>query len=378
MSIPVWPPFPPRGRYAPPALALPATPLRTCRERTACFTSHSLPASVAIIERRLILIPCSHYDIKIVQRSKRQSAVAAATYQSGDRLFSEYDQRQKYYSEKQGIVHTEILLSDTAPPEYADRNTLWNAVKAVECQWNSQLARRFIMALPRELSHDEQVRLMREYCQSQFVAKGIITLEDRMDIERKGSQNVQGTLYVRFACFGNGSLQALHDKSDGFYRRQLLLTTKDKADGREDDPFLIDKMKQEKEGIFLWGLEGLHRLMTNKFRFTISERAAANLEEARASGNNIISFLKSKGYFEIADGMKCKSTDFYRMYARWCEDNLEKPLAAKTFLHYVREHQKEIGIVYDDKCIGNNRGFRYISLMPFVPVDEDDPDLPWH
>ena len=48
-----------------------------------------------------------------------------------------------------------------------------------------------------------------------------------------------------------------YDKSDGFYRRQLLLTTRDKADGREDDPFLIDKMKQEKEGIFLWGLEGI-------------------------------------------------------------------------------------------------------------------------
>ncbi len=45
-------------------------------------------------------MPCPHYDIKIVQRSKRQSAVAAAAYQSGDQLFSEYDQRQKSYSEK--------------------------------------------------------------------------------------------------------------------------------------------------------------------------------------------------------------------------------------------------------------------------------------
>lgn len=60
-------------------------------------------------------MPCPHYDIKIVQRSKRQSAVAAAAYQSGDRLFSEYDQRQKFYSEKQGIVHTEILLPENAP-----------------------------------------------------------------------------------------------------------------------------------------------------------------------------------------------------------------------------------------------------------------------
>ena len=119
-------------------------------------------------------MPCPHYDIKIVQRSKRQSAVAAAAYQSGDQLFSEYDQRQKSYSEKQGIVHTEILLPENAPPGYADRNTLWNTVEAVENQWNSQLARRFIMALPRELSREEQIRLMREYCQAQFVSKGMI------------------------------------------------------------------------------------------------------------------------------------------------------------------------------------------------------------
>ena len=52
--------------------------------------------------------PCPHFDLKIVRRSKRQSAVAAAAYQSGERLFSEYDQKQKYYSHKSEIVHTEI------------------------------------------------------------------------------------------------------------------------------------------------------------------------------------------------------------------------------------------------------------------------------
>ena len=83
--------------------------------------------------------PCPHFDLKIVQRSKRQSAVAAA-YQSGERLFSEYDQKQKYYSHKSEIVHTEIMLPPHAPPEYADRNTLWNAAEAIEKQWNSQLA----------------------------------------------------------------------------------------------------------------------------------------------------------------------------------------------------------------------------------------------
>ena len=55
-------------------------------------------------------MPCPHHDIKIIQRSNHQSAVASAAYQSGERLFSEYDQKQKYYSHKSEIVHTEIML----------------------------------------------------------------------------------------------------------------------------------------------------------------------------------------------------------------------------------------------------------------------------
>ena len=87
-------------------------------------------------------MPCPHNEITIVQRSQRQSAVAAAAYQSGEKLFCEYDQQVKHYPEKRGIVHNEILLPANAPRSYADRNTLWNAAEAVEKQWNSQLARR--------------------------------------------------------------------------------------------------------------------------------------------------------------------------------------------------------------------------------------------
>ena len=64
-------------------------------------------------------MPCPHNEITIVQRSQRQSAVAAAAYQSGEKLFCEYDQQVKHYPEKRGIVHNEILLPANAPQEYA-------------------------------------------------------------------------------------------------------------------------------------------------------------------------------------------------------------------------------------------------------------------
>ncbi|EOS72230.1 hypothetical protein C817_05661 [Dorea sp. 5-2] len=53
-------------------------------------------------------MPCPHNEITIVQRSQRQSAVAAAAYQSGEKLFCEYDQQVKHYPEKRGIVHNLI------------------------------------------------------------------------------------------------------------------------------------------------------------------------------------------------------------------------------------------------------------------------------
>ena len=118
-------------------------------------------------------MPCPHNEITIVQRSQRQSAVAAAAYQSGEKLFCEYDQQVKHYPEKRGIVHNEILLPANALQEYADRNTLWNAAEAVEKQWNSQLARRWVLSIPREIPPDQYAALVRDFCNQQFVSKGM-------------------------------------------------------------------------------------------------------------------------------------------------------------------------------------------------------------
>ncbi len=66
-------------------------------------------------------------------------------------LFSEYNQEQKSYPYKNEVSHKEIMLPPHAPPEYADRNALWNSAEAQEKQWNSQLAQRFVLAIPREI-----------------------------------------------------------------------------------------------------------------------------------------------------------------------------------------------------------------------------------
>ena len=100
--------------------------------------------------------------------------MAGAAYQSGEKLFSEYDQKTKNYSGKRGILYTEIMLPSHAPPEYANRETLWNSVEASEKQWNAQLARRFVLALPKEVPPEQYPQMVRDYCEEQFVSKGMI------------------------------------------------------------------------------------------------------------------------------------------------------------------------------------------------------------
>ena len=141
--------------------------------------------------------------------------------------------------------------------------------------------------------------------------KSIVTSECKMDMERKGVQSYQSQLYVRFLCFGNGALTALHDKSDGFFRRQVVLTTKDRPAGRADDPFLVDKLLREKESIFLWCLEGLHRLIGNNYQFTVSSKARENMETVKRSSNNVIEFLQSEGYIRFKADSEASSKAIY-------------------------------------------------------------------
>ena len=118
-------------------------------------------------------MPCPHFKITIAKRSQGQSAVAGAAYQSGSKLFCDYDQQWKRYTHKKEIVHDEIMLPIHAPPEFKDRQTLWNSVESAENRWNSQLARKIIAALPREVPAEQYPDLVREFCREHFIDKGM-------------------------------------------------------------------------------------------------------------------------------------------------------------------------------------------------------------
>jgi len=118
-------------------------------------------------------MPIYHLSLKIISRAKGKSAVASAAYRAGEKIYNEREQRTHDYTRKGGILHTEILLPDHAPSEYADRAVLWNAVEKIERYKTAQLAREVQIALPRELTMEQNISLAREFVQKTFVDKGM-------------------------------------------------------------------------------------------------------------------------------------------------------------------------------------------------------------
>jgi ATP-dependent exoDNAse (exonuclease V) alpha subunit len=115
-----------------------------------------------------------HLSIKIISRGKGKSAVAAAAYRAGEIITNNYDGITHDYSRKKGVVHTEILLPENAPIEYSNRSILWNSVEKIEKAKNSQLAREIELALPVELTIEQNISLVRDYVKQQFVSAGMV------------------------------------------------------------------------------------------------------------------------------------------------------------------------------------------------------------
>ena len=200
------------------------------------------------------------------------------------------------------------------------------------------------------------------------ILKTLVTAELPMDLEKKGKQSYQGTMYVRFLGFGNGVLKSRYDRSVGFFRRQIILTVKDRPADRVDDPFLSEKLCGEIDSIFLWALEGLHRLQANGYKFTLSERSRENMKESVSEGNNVTEFLKSEGYIGYKADYDITSQRLYELYVLWCEENAYFPLAKKSFLDQMAALAPEYRLEPTNNLYVNGRRVRgYVGIYALIP-----------
>ncbi len=115
-----------------------------------------------------------HFSAKIISRANGSSALASAAYRSASRLHDQRLDRHHDFSNKPGVVHSEVMLPDGAPEHLAERGKLWNAVETAELRKDAQLSREVEFAIPRELDQVEGIRLAREFVEREFVSRGMI------------------------------------------------------------------------------------------------------------------------------------------------------------------------------------------------------------
>src|SRR3990167_4772711 len=115
-----------------------------------------------------------HFSVKVISRAIGASAVASAAYRSASRLHDERLDRDHDFTNKSGVVHSEIMLPDGAPEHLSDRAKLWNTVEAGEKRKDAQLSREVEFAIPREMDRAQGVALARDFVQREMVDRGMV------------------------------------------------------------------------------------------------------------------------------------------------------------------------------------------------------------
>ena len=115
-----------------------------------------------------------HFSVNIISRGKGKSAVASAAYISGEKIKNEWDGVTHDYTRKEKVLVKNIILPDHIPKEFKDRSTLWNKVEMAEKNSNAQLARQFIIGLPKELSLSENKNLVERFIKENLISQGMI------------------------------------------------------------------------------------------------------------------------------------------------------------------------------------------------------------
>ena len=115
-----------------------------------------------------------HFSAKVVSRANGSSAIASAAYRSASELHDDRLNRDHDFSNKAGVIHSEVMLPQGAPEHLNDRATLWNEVEAGEKRKDAQLAREVEFSIPREMNEKQGVQLARDFVKKQFVDRGMV------------------------------------------------------------------------------------------------------------------------------------------------------------------------------------------------------------
>ena len=157
--------------------------------------------------------------------------------------------------------------------------------------------------------------------------------EDFLTVEKKNRNpfSFQCTARLLFSC--NNIPKNYGDRSEGFYRRLIIIRFDHAVPEEKKDPDLLDKLRQEADGIFLFALEGLKRLIRNHYRFSETEANRAELQQYREDSDSVLSFVKE--CCRCQPDYEVGSTELFNAYKSYCEDSGMKPYAQNKFVQQV-------------------------------------------
>ena len=235
-----------------------------------------------------------HFSAKIISRARGSSAVASAAYRSAERLTDEQLGRDHDFSNKAGVVHSEVMLPEGAPEHLSDRATLWNAVEAGEKRKDAQLAREVEFSIPREMSQEQGVALARDFVKEQFVDRGMIAdLNVHWDFAPDGSPKPHAHVMLTMREVGPDGFGA---KVREWNRTEQLQEWREAWANHVNERLSeldinarIDHRTLEAQGI---DLEPQHKIgpagMRRELRGEKAERADDHVRIARENGAKII------------------------------------------------------------------------------------------
>lgn len=160
-----------------------------------------------------------HFDVSIVQRSKGQSSVAKAAYNSRSKLTDERTDTVYNYTRKKDLVFSEILLPTNAPDWVANRQNLWSQAELSENRRNSQPAKQIIAALPQELNDIQNQELVRSFVLEELVKLGMAA-DVNLHQSHEDSSNPHVHILLTARGFENGEF-AKKKNRDWFNREHL-------------------------------------------------------------------------------------------------------------------------------------------------------------
>ena len=136
--------------------------------------------------------------------------------------------------------------------------------------------------------------LKKDKLKSTEVFKMMVSAEVPMQAEQKGEPSYSFRPYARWVICSNAPLAALSDSGHGFYRRLYVIRVKNRPPDRKDDPFYFEPMKDEMDGIFIWMLQGLQRLIQNGWQLSQSRESQEIVESQQEQENSLIGFMNSE------------------------------------------------------------------------------------